>query len=70
MIVTKYHRSLVSWRHHFSQLLNVHGVSDVRQTTLHTTERIVPDLSAFEDEMSIENLKGHHQLLINSRRIT
>jgi hypothetical protein len=28
--------------------LNVHGVSDVRQTEIHTAELLVPDPSAFE----------------------
>jgi len=27
---------LAGWRKHFSQLFNVHGVSDVRQTGIHT----------------------------------
>jgi hypothetical protein len=40
-----------------SQLLNVHGVSDVRQTELHTAEPLVPEPSAFETEMVIEKLK-------------
>jgi len=43
------------WRIYFSQLLNVHGVNDVRQTEIHTAEPLVPEPSAFELEMSIEN---------------
>jgi hypothetical protein len=27
---------LARWRNHFFQLLNVHGVNDVRQTEIHT----------------------------------
>jgi hypothetical protein len=50
---------LARWRNHFSQLLNVHGVGDVRQTEIHTAEPIVPELSAFEDEMATEKLKRH-----------
>jgi len=46
-------------RNHFSQLLNVRGVSDVRQTEIHTAEPPVPAPSAFEIEMAIEKLKGH-----------
>jgi len=53
------HSNLVRWRKFFSQLLNVHGVNDVRQTEIHTTEPLVPELSAFEFEMAIEKLKSH-----------
>ena len=59
MIVTNYHSILARWRNHVSRLLNVHGVNDVGQTELHATERMVPELSALEDEMAIENLKRH-----------
>ena len=34
------------WRNHFSQLLNVHGVIDVRQTEIHTAEAIMSKSSA------------------------
>ena len=47
------------WRFYFSQLFNVHGVSDVRQAEIHTAEPIVPELSAFEVQMAIEKLKRH-----------
>jgi hypothetical protein len=30
------HSILARWRNNFSQLLNVHGVIDVRQTEIHT----------------------------------
>ena len=35
-------RILARWRKNFSQLLNVHGVIDVRQTEMHTAEPPVP----------------------------
>ena len=44
---------------HFSQLLNVHGVSDVRQRETHTAEPLVPEPSAFEVELAIDKLKSH-----------
>ena len=50
---------LVTWRNHFSQLLNIHGVSDVRQTEIHTAETLVSEPSAFEVEMAVEKLKSH-----------
>jgi hypothetical protein len=39
--------------------LNVHSDSDVRQTEIHTAEPLVPEPSAFEDEMAVEMLKRH-----------
>jgi hypothetical protein len=30
------------WKNYFSQLLNVHNVSDVRQIEVHTAEPLVP----------------------------
>ena len=50
---------LIRWRNYISQLLNVHGVTDVRHTEIHTAESHVPDPSAFEVELAIENLKSH-----------
>jgi hypothetical protein len=41
----------------FSQLLNVHGDSDVRQTEIHTA--LVPEPSAFEVPMAIEKLNRY-----------
>jgi hypothetical protein len=53
------HSSLSRWRKHFSEMLNVHGVNDIRQREIHTEEPLVPELSAFEDQMDIEKLKRH-----------
>ena len=36
---------------------NVHGVSNVRQTEIHTAEPLVPELGAFEVEMAVEKLQ-------------
>jgi hypothetical protein len=44
---------------YFSQLLNIHGVNDVRQTEVHTAEPLVPEPSEFEFEMAIQKLKSH-----------
>ena len=43
----------------FSQLLNVHEFSDRRRTEIHTAEPLVPEPSAFEDELATEKLKRH-----------
>ena len=50
---------LARWRNHFSQLFNVHGVSDVRHTEIHTAEPLVSEPSAFEVELAIVKLKRH-----------
>ena len=54
------HSILAGWRNHFSHLFNVHGVSDVRQTEIHTEEPLVPEPSAFEVEMVTGKLKRHN----------
>ena len=35
------------WTNYFSQLLNVHGVNDIRQREIHTVETLLPHPSAF-----------------------
>jgi len=55
----RFRQFLARWRNYFSQLLNVHGVNDVRKKELHTAEPLVPGPSAFEIEMAIEKLKSH-----------
>jgi hypothetical protein len=50
---------LTRWRNYFSQLLNVHGDNDVKQTEIHTAEPLLPEPSAFEVEMAIEKLKRY-----------
>jgi hypothetical protein len=39
--------------------LDVCGVNDVRQREIHTAEPLVPQTSAFEIELAIENLRSH-----------
>jgi len=58
-LVADFHHILARWRNRFSQLLNIHGVNDVRQTELHTAEPLVPETRAFEVDLSIEKLKSH-----------
>jgi len=52
-MITGSHSIVARWRNHFSQLLNVLVVSDVRQKEIHTAEPLVPEPSAFEPEMAI-----------------
>jgi len=56
-MVTDCHSILARLRNNFSQLLNVNGVSDVRQTEIHTAVPLVSKTSAFEVELAIEKLK-------------
>jgi len=56
-LVADSHSNLAKWRYHFSQLLNIHGVNDVRETNIHTAEPLVPEPSAIEFELDIEKLK-------------
>jgi hypothetical protein len=64
-LVTDSESILARRRNHFSQLLNIHGVNDVRQTEVHTAEPLVPEPSAFQVQMAIEKLKRkNHKLLI------
>ena len=58
-MVADSHSIMARWRNYFSQILNVHGVSDVRQAEIHTAEPLVPEPSALEVEMAIEKLKSH-----------
>ena len=37
-LVAESHSIMVRWRNFFSQLLNVHGVKEVRQAEIHTVE--------------------------------
>jgi hypothetical protein len=53
-LVADSHSILARWRNHFFQLLNVHGVNDVRQTEIQTAEPLVPEP---EVEMAVEMLK-------------
>jgi hypothetical protein len=55
------HSILNRWKNYFSQLLNVHGVNDVRQIEMkvHTDEPLIPEPSSFEVGIVIEKLKRY-----------
>jgi hypothetical protein len=44
-LIADCHSILTRWRNYFSQLLNVHGDNDVRQTEIHTAEPLVPEIA-------------------------
>jgi len=58
-LVTDSHSILSRWRNHFSWLLNVCGVNDVREREIRTAEPIVTEPSACEFEMANGKLKRH-----------
>jgi hypothetical protein len=53
------HNILNRWKKYFSQLLNVHNVSDVRQLKVHTAEPLVPGPSRLEVGIAISKLKNY-----------
>jgi hypothetical protein len=50
------HRILNRWKNYFTQLLNVHNVSDARQIEVHMAEPLVPGPSCLEVETAIAKL--------------
>jgi hypothetical protein len=53
------HKILNRQKNYFSQLLNAHEVSDIRQIEIHTAEPLVPDTSPFEFEIAIAKLNRY-----------
>jgi hypothetical protein len=53
------HSVLNGWKNVFKQMLNVHGVHDVRQMDIHTAEPLVPESSLVEVEIAIGKLKSY-----------
>jgi hypothetical protein len=45
------------WKNYFSQLLNVHNVSDVRQIEVHEAKPLILRLSCLEIEIATTNFK-------------
>jgi len=58
-LVADSHSIMARWKNYFSQILNIQGVSEVRQAEIHTAEPLVPEPSALEVELAIEKLKCH-----------
>jgi hypothetical protein len=53
------HNILNRWKNYFSQLLNVHNVSDIRQIEVHMAETLVPGHSHLEAEIAIAKFKKY-----------
>jgi hypothetical protein len=58
-LLTDSHNIFTRWKNYFSQLLNVHKVSDVMQIEVHTAEPLVPGPSRLEVEIAIATLKKY-----------
>jgi len=63
------HSILARFDYLFSQLLNIHGVSDAIQTDIHTAEPLVPETCVSELVLVIGKIKvTNHPLLIKSQQ--
>jgi hypothetical protein len=51
--------NILRWKNYFSQLLNVHDVSDDRQIEVHTAEPLLPGPSHLEVEIASAKLKKY-----------
>jgi hypothetical protein len=58
-LLADFHNILNRWKSYFSQLVNVHNVSDVRQMEVHTVEQLVPVPSRLEVEIATAKLKKY-----------
>jgi hypothetical protein len=47
------------WKNIFNQVLNVHGVHDVRQMGIHTAEPLVPEPGLVEVEIAVGKLQSY-----------
>jgi hypothetical protein len=59
------HNILNRWKNYFSQLLNVHNVSDVRQIEIHAAEALAPGPTPFEVEIAAVKLKKYKSPVMN-----
>jgi hypothetical protein len=53
------HSILNRWKSNFSQLLNVHNVSDIKHIEIHTTEPVIPGLRHLEVEIADAKLRKY-----------
>jgi hypothetical protein len=53
------HNILNRWKTYFSQLLNVHNISDVWQREVHMADPVIPGPNRLEVEIAIAKLKKY-----------
>jgi hypothetical protein len=58
-LLADFNNTVNRWKSYFSQLMNVHNVSDIRQIEIHTAEPLVCGPSHLEVEIGNANLKKH-----------
>jgi hypothetical protein len=64
------HNILNRWKNYFSQLLNVHRVSDVRQIEIQTAEPSLPDPRPLDVKTAVAKFKSiNHQVVIHTAEI-
>jgi hypothetical protein len=64
-LVTNSHSILARWKSYLSQLFDVHGASDARQTEIHTAEPLVLSLVPLRLRWLLTSKKDiNHQVLI------
>jgi hypothetical protein len=62
------HNILNRRKNYFSQLLNVHRVSDVKQIEIHTAEPLVPDPVLQMNEMSTSGYNPIYEFLTKTKQ--
>jgi hypothetical protein len=58
-LLADFHSIFNRWKNYFCQLLNAHGVNNVRQTEIHIAEPLVPGPSSSEVEITLEKFKRY-----------
>jgi hypothetical protein len=58
-LLADYQNILNRWKNFFNQVLNVHGVHDVRQMDIYRAEPFIPEPSLVEGEIAIGKLKSY-----------
>jgi hypothetical protein len=53
------YKILNRWKNYFCQLLNIHGMGDVRETEMHSAKPFVPECSASLVEVAVGKLKSY-----------
>jgi len=53
------HNIFNRWKNYFSQLLNIYGVNDVRQTKVHTDYTLVSEPSPYEAEIATGKMRRY-----------
>jgi hypothetical protein len=56
-MLTHSHNILKRWKNFVCQLLNVHGIKDIRHIEMNTAEALLPEPSSSEVEIAINKLK-------------